>query len=85
LGRASARGARLLPDCVPTYFGVDIAVTAEFSLVIYFFALSRRLPDDVVRERLRSGAEELESDAEPADGPRETEGASARERMPGAR
>jgi amino acid transporter len=48
------------------HFGVDMAVTAGFSLVIYFFALSRRLPDDVARERLRSGAHELES----ADAPR---------------
>ena len=26
------------------HFGVDMAVTAGFSLVIYYFALSRRLP-----------------------------------------
>jgi amino acid transporter len=31
----------------------------------YFFALSRPLPDDVAGERLRSGADELESDAAP--------------------
>ena len=34
------------------HFGVDMAVTAVFSLVIYYFALSRRLPDELVRERM---------------------------------
>jgi amino acid transporter len=70
------------------HFGVDMAVTAGFSLVIYFFALSRRLPDDVARERLRSGADELESADAPADRPayeRETDGARPRERTPVAR
>jgi len=42
------------------HFGVDMAVTAAFSLAVYFFALSRRLPDRVARERLESGADELE-------------------------
>jgi amino acid transporter len=44
------------------HFGVDMAVTAAFSLVIYFFALSRRLPDELVRERMQSGADELEQE-----------------------
>lgn len=42
-------------------FGVDMAVTAAFSVLIYYFALSRRLPDDLVQERLSSGADEVES------------------------
>ncbi|MDQ6607056.1 MAG: APC family permease [Actinomycetota bacterium] len=44
------------------HFGVDMAVTAVFSLAIYYFALSRRLPDDLVRQRMESGAEELEKE-----------------------
>jgi amino acid transporter len=43
------------------HFGVDMGVTAVFSLAIYAFAMSRRLPDDVARERLASGADELEA------------------------
>ncbi len=45
------------------HFGVDMAVTAVFSLGIYFFALSRRLPEELVRERMQSGADELEDSA----------------------
>jgi amino acid transporter len=42
------------------HFGVDMAVTAAFSLGIYFFALSQRLSPEDVRERMRtSGDEEL--------------------------
>jgi hypothetical protein len=70
------------------HFGVDMAVTAAFSLVMYYFALSRRLPDDVARERLRSGADELESpDAAAGGDGREpdTGGARHRERTPVAR
>jgi hypothetical protein len=33
------------------HFGSDMAVTAAFSLAIYFFALIRRLPDEIARER----------------------------------
>ncbi len=44
------------------HFGVDMAVTAVFSLGIYFFALSRRLSEEQVRERLQSGADELEEE-----------------------
>jgi amino acid transporter len=47
------------------HFGVDMAVTAAFSLVIYYFALRCRLPDDLVRERLESGSDELEDSAAP--------------------
>ncbi len=43
------------------HFGVDMGVTALFSLAIYYFALSRRLPADMVRERLQSGADEVEN------------------------
>ena len=42
------------------HFGVDMGVTIVFSLVIYFFALSRRLPAETVRERMQSGADELD-------------------------
>jgi amino acid transporter len=42
------------------HFGVDMAVTAVFSLAIYFFALSRRLTEEQVRERMSSSANELE-------------------------
>jgi hypothetical protein len=38
-----------------------MGVTAVFSLAIYAFAMSRRLPDDVARERLQSGADELDA------------------------
>ena len=48
------------------HFGVDMAITAAFSLGIYYFALSRRLPDETVRERMESGADELEDDGAPA-------------------
>jgi amino acid transporter len=44
------------------HFGVDIAVTAAFSLAIYAFALSRRLPRELVRERMEIGADEWESE-----------------------
>ncbi len=47
------------------HFGVDMAVTAAFSLVIYYFALHCRLPDELVRERLESGSDELEDSAAP--------------------
>jgi hypothetical protein len=33
--------------------------------VIYYFALRCRLPDELVRERLESGADELEDSAAP--------------------
>jgi amino acid transporter len=42
------------------HFGVDMAVTAAFSLAIYFFALSRRLPPELVKERMKTADEELE-------------------------
>ena len=83
--RRAGLGSCLIADL---HFGVDMAVTAGFSLVIHFFALSRRLPDAVARERLRSGVDELKADAAPADGQeaeRETEGARAREPTPVAR
>ncbi len=44
------------------HFGVDMAVTAAFSVVIYYFALSRRLPAEVVRERMAGGADDEEWD-----------------------
>ncbi len=44
------------------HFGVDMIVTAAFSVLIYVFALARRLPDDVARERLQSEADESEAD-----------------------
>jgi amino acid transporter len=47
------------------HFGVDMAVTAAFSLAIYYFALRCRLPDDLVRERLESGSDELEDSGAP--------------------
>ena len=40
------------------HFGVDMAVTAVFSLLIYFFALSCRLSDQDVRERMRESSDE---------------------------
>jgi amino acid transporter len=40
------------------HFGADMAVTAAFSLVIYFFALSRRSSPAEVKERIRSTADE---------------------------
>jgi amino acid transporter len=42
------------------HFGVDMAVTAAFGLIIYFFALSCRLPAEMVRERMENSADELE-------------------------
>jgi amino acid transporter len=43
------------------HFGVDMAVTAAFSLAIYYLALHFRLSPDQTRERLeKSGADELE-------------------------
>ena len=44
------------------HFGVDMIVTAIFSIAVYYFALSRRLPDELVRERMESGADELEEE-----------------------
>jgi amino acid transporter len=42
------------------HFGVDMAVTAAFSLAIYYFALSRRLSEEQVKERIEaSSADEL--------------------------
>ena len=38
------------------HFGVDMLVTAAFSLVIYFFALSQRLSREDVKERMRSSS-----------------------------
>ena len=42
------------------HFGVDMAVTAVFSLAIYVFALSRRSPAALVKERLEASADEFE-------------------------
>jgi amino acid transporter len=42
------------------HFGVDMAITAAFSLVIYVFALSRRLTPELVRERMKTADDELE-------------------------
>jgi amino acid transporter len=42
------------------HFGVDMAVTAAFSLVIYFFALTRRLAPELVKERMKTADDELE-------------------------
>jgi amino acid transporter len=42
------------------HFGVDMAVTAVFSLIIYFFALRCRLPAAAVEERMQNSANELE-------------------------
>jgi hypothetical protein len=42
------------------HFGVDMAVTAAFSLVIYYFALTRRLPPELVKERMKTADGELE-------------------------
>ncbi len=40
------------------HFGVDMAVTAGFGLLIYFFALSCRLSPEEAEERVRAGADE---------------------------
>jgi amino acid transporter len=48
------------------HFGVDMLVTAAFSLVIYFFALSRRLSPEETEERLKRGADEIVDAPEPA-------------------
>ncbi len=40
------------------HFGVDMGVTAAFSLVVYQFALRLRLPAERVRERLRADSDE---------------------------
>jgi hypothetical protein len=40
------------------HFGVDMAVTAVFSLAIYYFALRFRLSPAQARERLESGADD---------------------------
>ncbi|MEA2197873.1 MAG: hypothetical protein QOJ25_1924 [Solirubrobacteraceae bacterium] len=42
------------------HFGVDMGVAAAFSLIIYAFALSRRLSPAQVKERMQASAEELE-------------------------
>jgi hypothetical protein len=42
------------------HFGVDMGAAAVFSLIIYYFALSRRLTTEQVRERMESSAGELE-------------------------
>jgi amino acid transporter len=47
------------------HFGVDMAVTAVFALVIYYFALSCRLPSELVKERLETGGDEWEEEEEP--------------------
>jgi amino acid transporter len=44
------------------HFGVDMVVTAAFSVAIYYFAMSRRLPEETVRQRLESGSDELEKE-----------------------
>jgi len=44
------------------HFGVDMGVTAVFSLVIYFFALRCRLPPEAVRERMKTADAELEQE-----------------------
>jgi amino acid transporter len=44
------------------HFGVDMAVTAAFSVAIYYFALHFRSPSEQVHERLESGADEWEED-----------------------
>ncbi|MHB8240726.1 MAG: APC family permease [Solirubrobacteraceae bacterium] len=40
------------------HFGVDMAVTAAFSLLVYFFAMSRRLSTEDVEERMRESSDE---------------------------
>jgi hypothetical protein len=42
------------------HFGVDMGVTAAFSLVIYFFALRCRLPTEAVKERMRTSDAEID-------------------------
>jgi amino acid transporter len=42
------------------HFGVDMGVTAAFSLLIYFFALTRRLSPAQVKERMETAAEEFD-------------------------
>jgi amino acid transporter len=42
------------------HFGLDMAVTAAFSLIIYAFALTRRLPPETVKERMATSDAELE-------------------------
>ncbi|HEY3726816.1 MAG TPA: APC family permease [Solirubrobacteraceae bacterium] len=44
------------------HFGIDMGATAVFALVIYYFALSCRLPGELVQERLESGADEWEDE-----------------------
>jgi amino acid transporter len=44
------------------HFGLDMAVTAVFAVVIYYFALSCRLPADQVRARLEEGADEWDEE-----------------------
>jgi hypothetical protein len=39
-----------------------MVVTAAFSVAIYYFAMSRRLPEETVRQRLVSGSDELEKE-----------------------
>ena len=40
------------------HFGIDMIVTAAFSLAIYFIALSQRLSTEDVQERMRTSSEE---------------------------
>lgn len=42
------------------HFGVDMAVNVAFSLVVYVFALTRRLPPELVKERMKTADGELE-------------------------
>jgi amino acid transporter len=42
------------------HFGVDMGVTAVFSLMIYFFALRCRLSPDAVKERMRTADAEID-------------------------
>jgi amino acid transporter len=42
------------------HFGVDMGVTAAFSLIIYAFALSRRLSPEQVKKRIEISADEFE-------------------------
>jgi amino acid transporter len=51
------------------HFGVDMAVTAVFSLAIYYFALQLRLSPEEARERLESTADEHHDDGQEAPAP----------------
>jgi amino acid transporter len=43
------------------HFGVDIVVTGAFALAIYYWALTQKLPSDIVREHMETGADELDA------------------------